>query len=80
MDDFQAFATVKGKQLWEATTGKPKPPEILNELMTRRDAFAAAALTGLLSHGTDEVIQHQQRVYAIEAFEWADAMLEVRDS
>ena len=76
MDDFEAFATVKGKELVEGTMGKPTAPEILNELMTRRDFFAAAALTGLLSFGTNDI---DPKVYAIEAYEWADVMLEVRD-
>ncbi len=54
-----------------------KPPNVLNELLTRRDAFAAAALTGMLAHGTDERVH--QKAYALEAYEWADFMLEARE-
>lgn len=79
MDEFEAFALAKGKKLVEATMGKPKPPEILNELLTRRDAFAAAALTGLLAHSIDADDASTIDQLAYDAFRYADAMLEERD-
>ena len=53
-------------------------PVFLNELMTRRDFFAAAALTGMLSrpcHVDDKITIPE---CAEDAYRYADAMLEAR--
>jgi len=42
--------------------------------MTDRDAFAAAALTGLLADGSDR-IDYFMADFTRRAYEWADAML-----
>jgi len=50
---------------------------VLNELMTRRDFFAAAALTGLITIGYQNWQNDSAR--AQRAYGYADAMLEARE-
>ncbi len=52
----------------------PPPPPPSSEAMTDRDAFAAAALTGLLADGSDR-IDYFMADFTRRAYEWADAML-----
>ena len=51
-------------------------PVFMNELMTRRDAFAAAALTGMLANPGYPLRPPNAAEFA---FDYADAMLEARD-
>ena len=64
-----------GQGLDSITFPPANEPNILNELSTRRDAFAAAALTGMLANPGYPL----RPLNAAEfAFDYADAMVEAR--
>jgi hypothetical protein len=46
--------------------------------MTARDYFAGQALVGILGNGTIDC-EKENKYYAILAFDYADAMIEVRN-
>ncbi len=57
---------------------EPNPPTILNELLTRRDAFAAAALTGMLARPVNADDDWTFPECAEDAYSYADAIIEAR--
>jgi len=55
-------------------------PVFMNELMTRRDFFAAAALTGMLAREMDADEDITIPEMAEDAYRYADAMVAAREA